>query len=484
MKTIFRSLLVLGLSLVADAATAQHFLARPATVAQLRQQAAAHAPAATRRGTSVAVLRPGLVVSYAYNDTINAWVRPKKTVFRYDAAGRTIQQTECDSATNRPFNQTFTTYNAAGQVTERRLQEDLGSGAGWENANRTLTTYNAAGLVTETLNQYDFLGGLGAGWENENRELSTYDSRNELIERRQEKFQSIPRTWRATVGTRYLNTYNAGNFITEQVVQVYRSATAAYADSARILSTRAATGEWTEAITQEPNGSGGWRNQERTTNAVWFNYAQQQLASADVQDWNGTQWQPAGRLRGTFTATSSDEIYEELVNGQYVNASRQFASYDAYGNLLNALFAEWNGAAWVSIIEVRNQYAYNPDQSLRRSVASVDFFGSGLQLAQLSNYSNYQTIVLSRRAAALAAGTVQAYPNPSPDGRFTLLLSAPAATGEICVFNALGRQVARDAWAGAPRTTCALDLSALPAGFYTVRVETAAGRIVQRLSIR
>ena len=90
MKTIFRSLLALGLSLVADAATAQHFLVKPATVAQLRQQAAAHAPAAARRGTSVTVLRPGLVVSYAYNDTINAWVRPKKTVFRYDAAGRTI----------------------------------------------------------------------------------------------------------------------------------------------------------------------------------------------------------------------------------------------------------------------------------------------------------------------------------------------------------------------------------------------------------
>ena len=483
MKTIFRSLLALSLGLMADGAAAQHFLARPATVAQLRQQAAAHAPAAARRTASATVLRPGLVVSYAHNDTTNAWVRPKKTVFRYDAAGRTIQETESDSATNRPFNQAFTTYNAAGQVTERRQQLDLGTGAGWENANRTLTTYNAAGLITESRDQTNFLGGSSSGWEDDSRELSSYDSRNELIERRQEEFQSIPRTWRATEGTRYLNTYNAGNFITEQVVQVYRSATAAYADSARILSTRAATGEWTEAITQEPNGSGGWRNQERTTNAVWFNYAQQQLASADVQDWNGTQWQPAGRLRGTFTATSSDDISQEFVNGQYVNASRQFVSYDAYANLLNALFAEWNGAAWVSIIEVRNQYAYNPDQSLRRSVASVDFFGSGLQLAQLSNYSNYQSIVLASRAA-LAAGTVQAYPNPSPDGRFTLLLSAPAATGEICVFDALGRQVARDAWAGAPRANYALSLAGQPAGLYTVRVQTAAGRITQRVSIR
>ena len=147
------------------------------------------------------------------------------------------------------------------------------------------------------------------------------------------------------------------------------------------------------------------------------------------------------------------------------------------------MFAEWSGAAWESIIEVRYQYAYNPDQSLRRSIASVDFLGSGLQLAQLANYSNYQAIVLASRAAS-AAGTVQAYPNPSPDGRFTLLLSAPAATGEVGVFDALGRQVAREAWAGTVRRDYALDLSAQPAGLYTVRVQTAAGRIVQRLSIR
>ena len=317
MKTLFPSLLALGLSLMADGAAAQHVLVRPATVAQLRQQAAAHAPAAARRGPSTTVLRPGLVVSYAYNDTTRAWVRPRKTVFRYDAAGRPIQQTERDSATNRPLNQTFTTYNAAGQVTERRQQLDLGTGAGWENANRTLTTYNAAGLVTESRDQIDVLG-LNSGWEDESRELSTYDSRNELIERQQQQFQSIPRTWRATQGTRYFNTYNAGDFITAQVVQVYRPATATYADSARVLSTRAATGAWTEAITQEPNGSGGWRNLERTNNAVWFDYAQQQLASADVQNWDGTQWQTAGRRRGIFTAASSDEIYEEFAGGRVI----------------------------------------------------------------------------------------------------------------------------------------------------------------------
>ena len=483
MKTFSSSLLALGLSLVAHMAAAQHFLhARPTTVAQLRQQAAAHAPAAARRGTSTTVLRPGLVVSYAYNDTTSKWVRPKKNVFRYDAAGRTIQRTESDSATGRPYNQTFTTYNAAGQVTESSNQVDDGNGTGWENYNRTLTTYNAAGKVTESRDQIDFIG-MNTGWEDYVREVSTYDGRNELIEQQQQRYLNSPNAWGPTGGTRFLNTYNAGNFITVQVVQVYRPATATYVDSVRDVYTRAATGEWTEAVEQEPNGSGGWRNANRAINPVWFNYAQNQLSSADLQAWDGTQWQTSGRLRGTYTATSSEDITEEFINGQYVNSSRQFISYDAYGNLLNGLVAVWDGAAWMSLIEVRYEYAYNPDQSLRRSIVSADFFGSGLQLGQLNNYSNYQSIVLASRPAT-PAGTAEAYPNPSSDGRFTLLLSTPAAAGEVCACDALGREVARNAWAGTTRRSLVLDLSAQPAGLYTVRVQTAAGRITQRVSIR
>ena len=487
MKTIFPSLLAFGLSLAAHVAPAQRFLhSRPTTVAQLQQQAAAQAPAAGRRGTSTTVLRPGQVVQYEYDEANNTWVRPATIVFRYDAAGRRVQQTVRDSATNRPLNQTFFAYNAAGQLTERRYQEDQGTGAGWENTNLTLTTYNAAGLVTEVREHIAAPGsgsGSGSVWEDQSRELTTYDSRNELIEQQKQEFDRAPRTWRTTEGTRYLNTYDAGNFITAQVTQLYRPGTAAYADSVRYLYTRAATGEWTQATGQEPDGSGGWRNLDRTSNAVWFSYAQKQLTSADMEGWDGTQWQTIGRLRGTFTATSAEDILQEYDNGQYVNLSRQFYSYDANGNLLIALVAEWDGAAWMSLYELRGQYAYNPDQTLRRSIFLTDELLSGRRTGLLRNYSNYQPIALTSRAAA-AAGTVQAYPNPSPDGRFTLQLSAPAAAGEVCVFDAQGRQVARQAWAGAVRRDYALDLSAQPAGLYTVRVQTAAGRVVQRLSIR
>ena len=90
---------------------------------------------------------------------------------------------------------------------------------------------------------------------------------------------------------------------------------------------------------------------------------------------------------------------------------------------------------------------------------------------------------LPTRAAAPAMA-VQAYPNPSPNGRFTLQLPAPTSAAEVHVTDALGREVAYQAWASTPRSSCSLDLSAQPAGLYTVRVQTAAGRAVHKISIR
>jgi hypothetical protein len=86
--------------------------------------------------------------------------------------------------------------------------------------------------------------------------------------------------------------------------------------------------------------------------------------------------------------------------------------------------------------------------------------------------------------AARAETALQAYPNPSTDGRFTLQLPAPVATAEVRVTDALGREVAHEAWTNESRHSCPLNLAAQPTGLYTVRVLTPAGRFVQRVSIR
>ena len=91
------------------------------------------------------------------------------------------------------------------------------------------------------------------------------------------------------------------------------------------------------------------------------------------------------------------------------------------------------------------------------------------------------TATATRDAALNAA--LSASPNPSPDGRFVLGSAEPALLGApLLVLDATGRVVRHEvAPRGAGAATRALDLSALPAGVYTVHLFTAQGLVTRKL---
>ncbi|MBJ6111437.1 T9SS type A sorting domain-containing protein [Hymenobacter sp. BT523] len=104
--------------------------------------------------------------------------------------------------------------------------------------------------------------------------------------------------------------------------------------------------------------------------------------------------------------------------------------------------------------------------------------GSVLRIDDIS----FSGTATATRDAALAA-PLSIAPNPSPDGRYRL--SSPDAavlTAPLSVFDATGRLVRREAPAprpGAPER--ALDLSELPAGIYSVRLDTPYGLLTRKL---
>ncbi|MDO7846571.1 T9SS type A sorting domain-containing protein [Hymenobacter sp. M29] len=141
-------------------------------------------------------------------------------------------------------------------------------------------------------------------------------------------------------------------------------------------------------------------------------------------------------------------------------------------------------AAAYTLATVPIQYVSNlPPDSVRISFTSgeADVLTAGTTLL-IDDVALVGGTLPTRTARAETA--LLAYPNPSPDGRFTLQLPAPTAAAEVRVTDALGREVAREAWANAPRRSQVLNLLAQPAGLYTVRVLTAAGLAVCRISIR
>lgn len=91
--------------------------------------------------------------------------------------------------------------------------------------------------------------------------------------------------------------------------------------------------------------------------------------------------------------------------------------------------------------------------------------------------------VTTTRDAALA-DALSIAPNPSPDGRYQLSSSDPdLLRAPLAVLDATGRVVRREEAAPpASATGRGLDLSALPAGIYTVQLVTPRGLVTRKLA--
>jgi len=120
--------------------------------------------------------------------------------------------------------------------------------------------------------------------------------------------------------------------------------------------------------------------------------------------------------------------------------------------------------------------SYTPSTSGSYTVAATVGTGSVVCASPVS------TAVLGARGA-LAGTSVQVLPNPTPDGQLTVRLTGYRQATTLTLLDALGRPV-RTATITAPNvagTSHPLDLSALPAGVYALRVSTPGGTDVRRV---
>lgn len=125
-----------------------------------------------------------------------------------------------------------------------------------------------------------------------------------------------------------------------------------------------------------------------------------------------------------------------------------------------------------------------PD-SIHIAIGSADFDGGAFTAGNtlfVDDIALTGTVTATRDAQLQAA--VEAYPNPSTSGLFTLastqenaLLAAP-----LVVTDALGRVVLRQT--DGPAATHTVDLRQQPAGVYTLTLDTPRGQLVKKLIIR
>lgn len=124
---------------------------------------------------------------------------------------------------------------------------------------------------------------------------------------------------------------------------------------------------------------------------------------------------------------------------------------------------------------------YNPSTGVTQFPSNIKA-GSTLLIDDIS----FSGAPLAARADASTQALLTVAPNPSPSGHF--VLSAPdkpeLAAAPWQVLDGLGRLVAQQVAQAAPNGQRELDLSALRAGVYLLRLEAKQGTIVRQLTVK
>ncbi|UOQ52898.1 T9SS type A sorting domain-containing protein [Hymenobacter cellulosivorans] len=395
------------------------------------------APAVARRPTSAS--KAGRAVHHTWDSSSNSWTKATVETYGYDTQGHLTQETVADSATQTPLYRSLYSYDAQGLNTEEVYQS--WSGTGWVNTGRFAATYDAYGNITERLYQ-DWLGSA----------------------------------WATNDGHRYLLTYNSAGVLLTEVVQDFD--TGNFVNSQKLTYTvSATTNEWTSMVRQDWE-QGAWQDAARYT-YTWYDWSKRLYATLLVEYKSQSQWEPEARYtyvfgaNGSFVATGE----EALASGNWQNSVREKHTFDAQGNNTEYLSEEWRNNAWSLEYGQRSMLRYAATGEVLRLLTQVYEPSRATTYVNSNLYTYSAFVLLSNKRQTAKALVAEAYPNPTT-GSVTLRWDGAARTA--AVLNPMGQTV-RTVQLPASTTTHTFDMSALPAGVYSIRLQTAAGTATQRL---
>ncbi|UOQ72117.1 T9SS type A sorting domain-containing protein [Hymenobacter cellulosilyticus] len=428
--------LLLGTAVGATAQMArpQQPTGRPEHESLLRLGKSASAPTARRFTNST---KPGRAVHHTWNSTNNSWTKATVETYAYDSQGRLTQDAVADSATQEPQYRSLYSYNAQGLNTEEVYQ--TWNGSAWVNTGHYAVIYDSYGNITEALYQ-EWTG----------------------------------TAWRTNDGSRYQLTYNPAGVLLTEVVQDFDMGV--FVNSHKLTYTVSANNEWTSMV-QQAWKQGAWQDEARYT-YTWHNWSKRQNSTVLVEMWQ-SQWQPASRYTYVYGANDSYIVTAEefLATGTWQNTFRDKHTYDTQGYNTEYTSEEWKNNAWSLEFGQRLVLRYAATGELLRLLSQVyePNRSTGYINSDLYTYSAF--VLLTNKSKAAGALAAEAYPNPTT-GPVTLRWNGAARSAEV--LNPLGQTV-RTVVLPAGTTAHTFDMNGLPAGVYSIRLQTTAGIVNQRL---
>ncbi|UOQ74235.1 T9SS type A sorting domain-containing protein [Hymenobacter cellulosilyticus] len=430
-------------------------------------------PADAARATTIR--RHTRSTGYNWVTASNQWTpAPVSTSLTYTSQGQLLQVVSVDSATRVPVSRITYTYNSANLATTSLTENWVNSA--WRNTMLLTWTYDSQGRMLNQIIQ-DWTNGA---WVNSNLFQYLYDSQ------RQTGFYTQNWTngaWATISGSQMTTVYDSQNRPTEDTQSNWNNSTKTYVLAFRYQYTYSDNTSLYSSYVQQNWVSNAWVNTSRFTA---FRYdVQNRTTYYEMQVWSNNAWTPNIRTTTTYTANSNDyvAVTQNVVGTGWADYTRLTRTYDAAGGQLSNYTETWTNGAWQPTSGQRYLYAYNsnndPSRRLQQRVDAVNHVF--LNVYKLYYY-DFQSFVLATRPSSLAAQT-SLYPNPAARTA-TLQLSGLLQSGavKVIVLNSLGQPVlqqAARAQAGALSLT--VDLSSLPAGLYSVHVQTTEGSVVKRL---
>jgi hypothetical protein len=165
-----------------------------------------------------------------------------------------------------------------------------------------------------------------------------------------------------------------------------------------------------------------------------------------------------------------------VVAVNWATASEQSsASFEVERSTDGAVFTKMGQVAAAGTTSQGQQYQWLD----RAPLAGLSYYR--LRQLDLDGTAHYSPVVPVRLAASATAPLLTLAPNPTTGRVVVQLVQATAQAAALQVLDALGRTVYQQALPAAATQEQTLDLQALPAGVYLVRVTSAAGVATQRL---
>ncbi|PJJ58804.1 T9SS type A sorting domain-containing protein [Hymenobacter chitinivorans] len=426
---------------------------------------------------STTVRRNTRSTGYNWITSSNQWTSaPNSTALTYTAQALLQQAISVDSATRAPLNRLTYTYNPTGQATTSLTENWVNSA--WQNSSQTNWTYDAQGRMLSQTSQTWTNG----AWVNTFQYLYGYDAQGKMT-----SYSTLTWTngaWKITSGYQIMTTYDTQNRLTEEMQSNWNSTSQVYGPSTRYQYTYSGTSALYSSYVLQTWVNTAWANASRATNFIYD--TQNRLTYYENQSWSNNAWALSSRTTTTYAAGSNNNVTvtQSLAGTSWVDNSRTTRTYDAQGNQLNFYVEIWTNNAWQPTSGQRYFDAFNSNNDIiRRLYQRVDATNHVFVNANKFYYYDYQSFVLAARPGSLAA-QVALYPNPA-SRTATLQLSGlqqAGAAAHVMVLNSLGQPVQhRQVRAQAGTLSLSLDLSSLPAGLYSVQVQTAEGATVQRL---